>query len=40
MYSYTGDSLKSYLDEPTIKGMEAQFKSTKSLSEDMKKAKI
>ncbi len=40
MYSYIGDGLKAYLDEPTIKGMEPQFKATKSLPDDMKKAKI
>lgn len=40
MYLHSGDALKLLLDEQTLKGMEAEFKSAKILSEDQKRPKI
>ena len=40
IYTFMGDSIKTYLDEATAKGMDAEFKATKVLAEDQKKPAI
>lgn len=40
LYSYLGEGIKGLIDEATIKGMDAEFKSIKPLTEDQKKPTI
>lgn len=40
IYAYVGDQIKAFLDEPTYKSLEADFKNTKLLSQTQKKPRI